>query len=205
MSAIPYIALAVATLVYLLLDIYPRVKSFWAIGKTGSFWLLWIVFVFLNLIAWGGLEVAVGAKAKAWVGRPELAALLLIVLATLGTVTLLQSFTLKAADVKVVDMGSLVDNYRQAVLAAVAQNMMILCRQTEQKVALALAKKFLGNIQQLRSHYHCVFSFGGATTAQIGTDLNQLQQDAQAAGLAFEQILAERIVKADLPYARSLL
>ena len=205
MLAVPYLALAAATLVYLLLDIYPSIKSFKAIWKTGSFWLLWMVFVVLNLIAWGALEVAVGAKAKDWVGRSELASLLLVVLATLGTVTMLQSFTLKAADVKVVDIGSLVENFRQAVLAAVAQTIAILRKREEQRLAGRLAREFEGNVAQLRVHYHTAFSFGGTTTVQIGDQLTQLELDAKKVGLPFEQLLAVDIVKADIELAKSLV
>jgi len=139
METIPFLALALATLIYLLVDIYPNVKSFPAIVQTGSFWLLWFVFVILNLIAWGAIEVAVGEKAQTWVGHPELADLLVIVMATLGTITIFQSFTLKMADVKVVDIGPLVDNYRRTVLAAVANKVRDLRRRKEQRVALAIA------------------------------------------------------------------
>jgi hypothetical protein len=205
MPDIPYLALALATLIYLLVDIYPSIKSFEAMGKTGSFWLLWLVFVVLNLIAWGALEVAVGLKAKEWVGRPELAALLLVVLATLGTVTMLQSFTLKAADVKVIDVGPLVENFRQAVLASAAANMAVLRKREERQLASKLAAKFAGNAVALRTHYHTAFSFGGNTTAQIGDQLAQLQTAALAAGLPFEQLLAVDIVKADIELARSLV
>ncbi|HMJ89933.1 MAG TPA: hypothetical protein VK530_08960 [Candidatus Acidoferrum sp.] len=205
MDAVPYVAVAFATLIYLIVDIYPSVRSFPAIVRTGSFWLLWFIFVVLNLIAWGALEVAVGAKAKTMVGRPELAALVLIVLATLGTITVLQSFTLKAADVKVVDIGPFVDKYRQAVLVAVAAKMSVLRRHDEQQIALLLANKFAGQTQALRDHYRFVFSFGQITTAQIVTDLATLEADAKKANLSFEQILAELITKADVEFARSQL
>jgi len=205
MGSLPILALTLATLVYLLLDIYPSVRSFGAILRTGSFWLLWLVFVVLNLIAWGAIEVAIGTKAAAWVGRKDLADLLMIVLATLGTITVLQSFTLKAADVKVIDVGPLVDNYRRAVLAGVADKVRDIRRRKEQQIALAVAAKFSGKIPALRDHYHTAFSFGGKTTSQITADLTKLEADATAGGLSFEQLLAKNIVKADLSFAESLL
>jgi hypothetical protein len=205
MQAIPYGALALATLLYLLIDIFPQVKSFRGIFACGSFWLLWFVFVILNLIAWGALEVALAVKAVAFVGRPELAALLLVVLATLGTVTILQSFTVKAAEVKLVDIGPLVEKYRLAVLAAVADKVRDLRRIEEQKIALKLTAKFTGNVAVLRNHYHTAFAFGGITIAEITTQMTILQNQATASGLPFEQLLAVDIVKADVTFARTLL
>ena len=72
-------------------------------------------------------------------------------------------------------------------------------------MALALATKFAGKVATLRAYYHTAFSFGGTTTAEITADLNQLQNDATASGLSFEQLLAENIVKADLSFAQSLV
>lgn len=69
MESLPTFALALATLIYLIVDIYPNVKSFRAILQTGSFWLLWLIFVVLNLIAWGALEVAM-SKSQG-LGRPS--------------------------------------------------------------------------------------------------------------------------------------
>ncbi len=205
MESLPIFALAIATLIYLIVDVYPNVKSFNAILQTGSFWLLWLVFVVLNLIAWSALEVAMGAKVKVWVGHQEVAALSLIVMATLGTITILQSFTLKLADTKLVDIGALMDNYRRAVLAAVGDNVRNLRRLNEQRVALALAAKFTGRIAEMRTHYHTAFSFGGITNEQIAAELNQLQIVATANNLSFEQLLATNIVKADLSFAQSLV
>ncbi len=205
MPATPYIALAVATFIYLLVDIYPAIKSFLAVFLTPSFWLLWVIFVVLSLIAWGSLQVAISAKALAWVGRPELATLLIVVLATLGTVTILQSFTLKIASVKVADVESLVGKYREAVLVAIGEKKKERQSQAELRVAAKLTKKYSGKAQELKGHYHSVFSFGGATTESITQELEALQSEANKSGLAFEQLMAVRIVKADLKFARSLL
>jgi hypothetical protein len=200
------LAIVLATLVYLLVDIYPSVRSFLGIFLTPSFWLLWAVFVVLNLIAWAILGVAVGAKVKALVGsNPEAASLLLIIMATLGTITLLQSFTLKLSDVKLVDIGPLVDNFRRAVLAQIAERVKILRRRKEQKTAVKLANRFKGNVPNLRTHYLTVFAFGGVTAAQIATDLTRLENDAKACGAALEQLLAINIVQADIGFAESLL
>ena len=205
MNSVPYISLAVATLVYLLVDLYPTIKSFKALAITGSFWLLLSILIILNLIAWGMLEVAIGSKAKELVGRTELAELLLIVLATLGTVTMLQSFTLKAGNIKVVDVGPIVESFRQAVLASVAQTLAITKKREEQKLANKLALHFSGKTSLLRTHFHTAFSFGGNTAPEIQGFLTQLEADAKALDLPFEQLLAVDIVKADADLAKSLV
>src|SRR5438046_2983823 len=115
------VVLAIATLIYLLVDIYRAVRSFQGILRCQQFWLLWHVFLLLNLIAWGALQVALNSKAKELVGREDLAALLIVVLSTLGTVTVIQSFTLKAADLKLVDIGPIIEKYRNSVLTDIAE------------------------------------------------------------------------------------
>ena len=57
-----------ATLIYLLIDTYPIVKSFRDTVITGSFWLLAILFTVLNTIAFGALTITIGGKMAGWVG-----------------------------------------------------------------------------------------------------------------------------------------
>jgi hypothetical protein len=54
-----YLGLWAVSLAYLTFDFYPQVSSFTAIWSTGSFWILWVVFTFLDSIAFAVLDGAV--------------------------------------------------------------------------------------------------------------------------------------------------
>src|SRR5258707_8305661 len=97
-----YGGVGLATLVYLIVDIYPSIKSLEAIITTKTFWILWLIFTIINEIAWGILQVSAAEKIKAMVPQdhPELVGLIIIILSTLCTLTILQSLTIKIADQK---------------------------------------------------------------------------------------------------------
>lgn len=200
-----YAYVLLATLVYLLVDLYPSVKSFGAILRTPSFLLLWIVFSILNVLACAALKLAAGAKILAFLGDPALATLMVVILATLSTLTVLQSFTLKIADYKFIDVGQLMESYRKRVLEDIANTVSADARRTEQRLSDKIFTKFKNDVQTLRNEYANVMSFGGRSLTQIGQELTQLEQDAQTTNLSFERLLASRIAKTDPDRARQLL
>ena len=200
-----YAYVPLATLIYLLVDMYPSVKSFGAILRTPSFLLLWIVFSILNVLACAALKLAAGAKILAFLGDPALANLMVVILSTLSTLTILQRFTLKIADYKFIDVGQLMESYRKRVLEDIANTVSTNARRTEQRLTDKLLAKFRNDVPTLRNEYASVMSFGGRTVTQIGQELTQLEQEAQAANLSFERLLASRIVKTDSERAKQLL
>jgi hypothetical protein len=200
-----YAFVPLATVVYLLVDLYPAVKSFSAIVRTPSFILLWVVYSILNTIAFAALKLAAGPKILALLGDQTLATLTVIILSTLSTLTILQSFTLKIADYKFIDIGLLMEAYRKRVLEDIAGTVIKGVRLEEQKLSDRLFAKYQANAQKLRAEYVLVMTFGGGSPAQIGAELTQLQQDAQTNQITFEQLVALRIVKTDPDRARELL
>src|SRR5712691_7737251 len=105
-----FAGIAIAAFVYLVFDTYPIVKSFRASFCTGSFYLFWMILSVLNLVAYGALKISSDDKITQWVGA-DLAGLTLVLLATIGTVGILQSLTLKLADYKFVDVGKMIDGF----------------------------------------------------------------------------------------------
>ncbi len=200
-----YLLVPLATLVYLLVDVYPVVKSFSGIVRTVSFVLLWAIFSILNVIAYAAWRLAASAKIQAVLGDASLTELTVIILSTLSTLTILQSFTLKVADYKFVDVGAWIETFRKRVLADIGEQVGKQTKINEQRVADLLYAKFQHNPQALRDEYANVMAFGGRTVAQIGQELTQLQQDAAAINLSFEKLLASRIVKADIQRAEHLV
>jgi hypothetical protein len=89
----PFLGLGVMSFVYLVLDIYPQVKSFKAIRSTQAFWVLWLVFSFLDSIAFGLVYHSARNQVRALIDPPALAVAALLLLSTVGVYSILQNFT----------------------------------------------------------------------------------------------------------------
>jgi hypothetical protein len=100
----PYLGLWAMSLAYLVFDFFPQVSSLQAILSTAAFWILWIVFGFLNSIAFSLLYSSSLSHVKALVQAPNLATATVQLLSTVGVYSVLQSFTLQFAGQKVVDI-----------------------------------------------------------------------------------------------------
>lgn len=200
-----HLIVPLATLVYLVVDCYPSVKSFRAIFKTVSFHVLWLVFVVLNFIGWAVLVVAAKQKLTEVIGSPVMANLALVILSTLSTLTLLQSLTLKIADYKFLDLGAILERFRGIVLADIGWNVTQLARKREQKLVRRMTAKFDKDLLGLRNEYAQIMSFGGQDLTAIGNDLAQLEQQADTNKLSFRALLAARMVKADPDFCERLV
>lgn len=194
-----------ATLIYLLVDMYPTVKSFSGIVRTPSFLLLWIIYSILNILSFAALKLSIGPKILAFLGDPALATVMIIILSTLSTLTILQSFTLKIADYKFIDVGLLMEAYRKRVLDDIGNTVSTSTRRKELKLSDRVFAQFQANPQSLRDEYANVMSFGGRSLQEIGQELTQLEQEANANNLSFPRQLASRIAKTDPDRARQLL
>jgi predicted PurR-regulated permease PerM len=200
-----YFAVAGATLVYLVIDIYPSVKSFTAIVQTFSFWLLWIIFSLLNVIAWAALWLAAEGRVYSMLNDHPLTSLVIVILSTLCTLTILQSLSVKIADYKFIDVGLLIESFRKTVLSDIGDRLVQSTRRTQQRCADRLFIKYQNNLQGLRDAYANTMSFGGRTLPEIGQELANLEQQAAANNLSVEPELALRIAKADIQRAKELL
>lgn len=201
---VEYWFVAVATLVYLTVDIYPSIKSFSAIAVTVSFWLLWTVFSVLNVIAWAAIRSVAYQRIRTLLADDTLAGLVIVILSTLCTLTILQSLTVKIAEYKFVDVGAVLENFRKSVLSDISERLAQITRLRQQRCADKLRKHYENDAQALRDAYADVMSFGGRTLQQIGAELAALTAAAAANDLSVERELASRIAKTDLPRAREL-
>ena len=199
----PFSGVAIGTLLYLWVDLYPLTKSFRAFGREPSSWLLWLILTILNFVSYFIVESAFGGKFREKLGSPA-GDMLVLIICTSGTVSILQSFTLKAADIKVVDIGPIVEKFRAAVLADITQRIADQKRRDDLQVAGRLAASYRLRIPQLRAKYLHVFTFGGRTPEQIEADLKGLESKATSLNIAMEELMALDIVKADPYLARRL-
>lgn len=195
--------LAGATLVYLLIDTYPIVKSIRATVLTMSFWLLAVLFTVLNIIAFGALNITMGGKMVGWVG-PQASSVAMVLLSTLGTIGILQSLTLKIADYKFMDIGKLVDGLKGRVLEDIAKNSADRQRMLAMSVADKLFERFGANTSALRNEFASIMGFTGQTTAQISAELAGLEAECRASNLSFTMALSRRIAQMDVQRARNL-
>jgi hypothetical protein len=195
--------LAGATLVYLVIDTYPIVKSFRYTLTTGSFWLLAVLFTVLNTVAFGALNITVGGKMQEWVG-PQTSSLAMILLSTLGTIGILQSLTLKIADLKFIDLGKLVDGLKGRVLEDIAKNSADQQRMVAMKAADQLFQRYGTNQSVLRNEFASIMAFAGQTTIEVKTELVTLETECQASGLSFSRALSRRIAQIDVQRAMLL-
>jgi len=191
-----------ATLIYLVTDTFPAVKSFSAPFRSGSFYLLWLILSVLNLISYGVLNLSFGQRISGTVG-PSLAPLTMVLLATIGTIGILQSLTLKLADYKFVDVGKMLDGFKAAVVADIMRNDADRERLRTISVAHRLSQHY--TLDRLRTEYTSVMTYQGSNVSQVGEELAQLQKDCSAANTSFERAICERIAKSDLRRAEELL
>jgi hypothetical protein len=200
-----YVAVAGATLVYLVIDIYPSVKSFPAIVRTFSFWLLWIIFSLLNVIAWAALQLAAKDRIYAVLHDEAISSVVIVILSTLCTLTILQSLSIKIADYKFIDVSLLLESFRRTVLSDIGDRLAQNTRRSQQRCADRLVRKYQNNLQGLRDAYASTMSFGERALGDIGQELTNLEQQAEANHLSIEPELALRIAKTDVQHAKELL
>jgi hypothetical protein len=187
---------------YLFLDIYPRVKSFRAMLSTGSFYLLWVIFSCLVGISYFFLTKTFAAPIQTYVGAAG-TQLTVVILAALTGTTVLQSLALKIADVKIVNLQGLLDDYRRQVLEDITKRNSRIERREAFLLADRLEKLFLGREEELRTHYCQLLFF---TLPDSAAEVQaKIEQDALTLVIAKFKLIALRIAIMDADRARQIL
>lgn len=197
----PVIGVAIASLLYQLVDLFIVIKGFKAVFRAPSFWLLWFCTFILNVLAFEALSRTQAASPPVFGAAQTLA---LVVMSTLGTAVILQSFTFKIGDRKVVDISKIMDDFRATVLEDISRQTAIAEQKFTRRTAEKLYRAFQGNPQDLRNQFVNVMSFAGRAPAQLQADLSRLDQDAQTLGVPPAMLLAQRIAQADVREAYRL-
>jgi len=192
------------SLLYLVYDLYPSVKSFRAMLNTVSFLLLWLYFAIVTGIAYGFLMTSALSKVESLVGV-VFTKLTIFVIAALMAATVLQSLSLKIADVKIVNVQTLIENYRTQVLADILKK----SAQREKLKAFhlgdRLSTKFRNKDRMLQEAYADLLTFSGRSVASIGQEIAHIQADATTLNISPVRLIAGRIVRLDSARARQLL
>lgn len=198
-----FAAVVLSAIVYLIVDAYPQVKSVAALLRTPSFYLLITIFVVLNLIAYGGISLAMGSKIESLVGSVSFLAL--VVLSTLGTVGFLQSLSIKVAGSKFVDVEKVINEYRSRVFADTSKKYADLERLRGPALADRLEALYGDNLIELRTDYFEVMRWIGRKDEDILNELKVLEEQAASRGLKFERLILQRIANADPARAKAIL
>ncbi len=193
------------SLVYLVFDFYPQVSSLQAILTTPAFWILALVFGFLNSIAFSLLYASSLDHVRALVHAPHLAVATVQLLSTIGVYSVLQSFTLQFAGQKVIDVEQLVARFRAAALKDAALRRALLKRKAARWVAGELRPIYKADPEALTEDYLQIMNLAGLKMDRIR---NQLHAYSISEGLERESILTELVMRmalTDRESARSAL
>jgi hypothetical protein len=199
---IPEIALV--SLLYLLVDLYPQVKSFRATLVTGSFLLLWVVFSILTGIGYFFLMTTSVTNIQSLVG-PVGTKLTVIVLAALVGATILQSLSLKISDVKIINVEALLNGYRAQVLADITRRN----SQNERLRALhlgdRLAQSFRDRAAELEGKYAQLLLSVGQTSDDVARMIAVINEESSSLHISKVELIAGKIARLDPARAQHLL
>lgn len=196
------VGLAVASLVYLLVDFFIVIKAFKPIFRPPSFWFFWFCTFVLNILAFEALsQMQDQAKLGSFGPAQTLA---LVIMSTFGTIAILQSFTLKIGDRKVVDFSRIMEDFRTTVLEDVSRQAAAEERKFARRTADRLFKAYRDSPDELRKEFVNVMSFGGRDAAQIQADLARIDEDVRTLKVEAVRVLAQRIAQADVREASRL-
>jgi hypothetical protein len=204
-SASGLLAVALAVLVYLIIDLSPLIPgSLWSMFRNLRFWILWIILCVLTLLSYGVLKTTAGTKISNAFG-PELATLATIVLAVLSSLTVLQSFSLKIADAKILDVQKILEKFRVGVLANISKTNATAESLKRMRLADELCTLFEQDVQALREEYAQVLGQAGVGAPKIAVSLTECQREAEEAKLSFAKELARKITQVNPERATDLV
>lgn len=171
--SIMYVCVPIATFLYIVVDVYSVVASLQALVRSVSFWLLWTLFTVLNGISFVLLKAALhsGGAGPAVVSSSDL---LILFFSTIGTFSIIQSFSLKFANYKAIDLEQLFDRLRSAVLSEAAVERAGLDRNRKLRLAKRLTTHYNLQPASIDSDY-ALAAYTKRTPAQIAADIAQAE------------------------------
>ena len=160
-----------ATFFYLIFDLYAVITSLTALVRSVSFWLLWLLFSILNGVAFLLFQAAAVKTLEDKSIDPVVAPLLILFFSTIGTFSIVQSFSLKFADYKAVDLEKMFEKLRASVLSEAASEKAEINKNRKLALARKLATFYAGNPTAIDQDYEALMAFGGRSAAQITAEI----------------------------------
>jgi hypothetical protein len=204
-ARLPYEGLLLMSLAYLTFDFYPQVSSLAAIWRNPAFWILWLVFSFLDLLAFGILYANSFAHLVVLIPSPILATAAIQFLATIGVYSVLQSFTLQFAGRKVVDVEELIARFRTAALQSSVAKRASLSRRHARKLAEGLRAIYHSDLQAFSEDYSQIMALAKMPRDRIVLNLDSYKNSQGSERDALLNELVMRMAVADPDNVRELL
>jgi hypothetical protein len=200
--AVPTIA--AITLILLSVDIYPSVKSFRGMLNTPSFLLFWLVSFLLTTVAYFFLMTTALVKIQGLVGV-EATKLTAVLLAWLMQATILQSLSFKFSDVQIINLQSLIANYRAQVLEDITKKNSELERLAAFRIADRLSEKFIHDEDGLLEEYSQLLLYTGQSAESVAAVIAETEANANNLNISKIKLIAGRIARLDRARAKQLL
>ena len=199
------VCVVLAVLVYLIIDLSPLVPgSVLSLFRNLGFWILYFILCVLTFLAYGVLKTTAGAKIANAFG-PEFATLATIVLAVLSSLTVVQSFSLKIADAKILDVQEILQKFRIRVLANISKDNARMEARKRMLLADKLYARFNDDVKSLRQEYATVLEQSGISPSEIAKSLVDCEHEATGADLSFARQLAQKITNVNPDRAQDLV
>lgn len=191
------LGLSGVTLFLSILDLYPKVEAFWPIFRTPSYYFLFAITLLFNLAAAYLLRTYVFKSA----GIVET-----IFLAAIAAFSIIQSFTLKFADYKIINLSDAVESLKGTVLEDITKRKTALKGRMIRQVGQELAERFKDNEEKLISEFTSLgVALTGASPEEIAEEIRKLKDLCNERNLDFIRLLALNVAQLDLDAAKDLI
>ena len=203
-QVLPFAGLVLVSFLYLSIDLYQQVNSLKAIWSTVSFWMLWLVFSFLDLLAFDLLYTKSRDRIVSLTSSPFLGTAAMQFLATIGVYSILQSFTVQFAGRKVVDAQELFTRFRAKTLQLAAAKLASQSRERSRRLAAKLREIYKTDFQALREDYSQIMTLAKMPKERIIKDLTDYEESQGSAKDVLLSDLVMRMAIADPENSRGL-
>jgi hypothetical protein len=197
--------IGLGVLLYVVVDLSSLIpQSILSMFRSLHFWLLWMILYILTLLSYGVLTTTAGSKISSAVG-PDFSMLATVVLAILSSLTVVQSFSLKVGDTKLVDVQKMLEAFRVKVLANISEGNAKRESLKRMRIADDLHHEFKDDLQALRDYYAQVMGDVNMDHAKIASTLAECEHEATAANLSHSKLLSQKITQMNADRARALV
>ena len=193
-----YAGVASLTFLLSLYEFYPKVRSLRAIFATFSYWLLLSAKVLVN---------AGAAYLIKFVLFPQLGVVETILVTLLASVSVIENFTVKIADLKPVDVAAWVEALRAAVLEDISTQKALLRQREVERLSLRLADRYRGREgeDRLRREYRWMLLSSGVGPEDLEAEVQKVERICAQYDLDPPRVFAAKIAEFDPQRARELL
>jgi hypothetical protein len=192
--AIIILSLFAITVALTVLGLYPQVRSFWFFSAPSYFVLLLTLFA-LNLLA------AYILKNQVFKDGDLIA---ILVISSLGIFSVIQSFTLKFADYRLIDLSEMIDKFKLTVVNDAGRMTSRMERLKTLKTAKKLSEKYANKVKELEQQLYMLL-FQRRSVEEAREIVSQMKKDVEKEQLNLGTLLANRITQMDLERAQLLL